>query len=58
MHIRFLTVGDRQPSWVDDAFDIYISRYPREWKFQLEVIPTKNAQKTINLVMHKMQKVK
>ena len=45
MHIRFLTVGDRQPSWVDDAFDIYISRYPREWKFQLEVIPTKKRSK-------------
>ncbi|MDG2107782.1 MAG: 23S rRNA (pseudouridine(1915)-N(3))-methyltransferase RlmH [Woeseiaceae bacterium] len=39
MHIRLLVVGDRQPSWVDDAFNIYTSRYPREWKFRLDVIP-------------------
>lgn len=40
MHIRLLAVGDRQPSWVDDAFGIYTARYPREWKFRLDVIPT------------------
>ncbi|MBM38495.1 MAG: 23S rRNA (pseudouridine(1915)-N(3))-methyltransferase RlmH [Woeseia sp.] len=45
MHIRILAVGDRQPSWVEDAFNIYISRYPREWKFQFEVIPTKKRSK-------------
>ena len=39
MHIRLLAVGDRQPSWVDDAFGIYTARYPREWKFRLDVIP-------------------
>jgi 23S rRNA (pseudouridine1915-N3)-methyltransferase len=39
VHIRLLVVGDRQPSWVDDAFNIYTSRYPREWKFRLDVIP-------------------
>lgn len=40
MHIRLLAVGDRQPGWVDDAFGIYSQRFPREWKFDLDVIPT------------------
>ncbi len=40
MHIRLLAVGDRQPSWVDDACGIYTERFPREWKFRLDVIPT------------------
>ena len=40
MHIRLLAVGDRQPSWVDDAFAIYSGRLPRDWKFRIDVIPT------------------
>lgn len=40
MHIRLLAVGDRQPSWVDDAFAAYSARMPREWKFRLDVVPT------------------
>ena len=40
MHIRLIAVGDRQPSWVDDAFGIYSARLPREWKFRLDTIPT------------------
>jgi len=40
VHIRLLAVGDRQPSWVDDAFGIYTERFPREWKFRLDAIPT------------------
>lgn len=40
MHIRLLAVGDRQPSWVAEAFGKYTERYPREWKFRLETIPT------------------
>ena len=40
MHIRLLAVGDRQPSWVDEAFGIYSERFPREWKFRLDVLPT------------------
>lgn len=40
MHIRLLAVGDRQPSWVDNAFGIYSERYPREWKFRLDTIAT------------------
>ena len=45
MHIRLLAVGDRQPPWVDDAFGAYAGRFPREWKFRLDVIPTVRRQK-------------
>ena len=45
MHIRLLAVGDRQPAWVDDAFHSYTGRFPREWKFRLDVIPTVRRQK-------------
>ena len=40
MHIRLIAVGDRQPGWVDDAFDNYSARLPREWKFRLDTIAT------------------
>ena len=40
MHFRLLAVGDRQPSWVDEAFGIYSARFPREWKFRLDAIAT------------------
>jgi 23S rRNA (pseudouridine1915-N3)-methyltransferase len=40
VHIRLLAVGDRQPSWVDDAFGKYVERYPREWKFRLDTLAT------------------
>ena len=40
MHIRLLAVGDRQPSWVDDAVGAYAGRLPREWRFRVDVIPT------------------
>jgi len=40
VHIRLLAVGDRQPSWVDEAFGKYTGRYPREWKFRLDTIQT------------------
>ncbi len=45
MHIRLLAVGDRQPSWVDDAFGIYTGRYPREWKFRLDTMPAVHRNK-------------
>ncbi len=45
MHIRLLAVGDRQPSWVDEAFAAYTARLPREWQFRLDVIPTVRRQK-------------
>jgi 23S rRNA (pseudouridine1915-N3)-methyltransferase len=40
VHIRLLAVGDRQPSWVDEAFAAYSGRFPREWRFRLDVIGT------------------
>ena len=38
MHIRLIAVGDRQPSWVDDGFDNYAQRLPRQWKFRLDAV--------------------
>ena len=40
MHVRLIAVGDRQPRWVDAAFDEYAGRLPRHWKFGLKAIPT------------------
>jgi 23S rRNA (pseudouridine1915-N3)-methyltransferase len=40
MHLRLLAVGDRQPDWVDDAVGSYTERYPREWRFRLDALPT------------------
>ena len=40
MHIRLLAVGDRQPGWVDDAFQSYAGRLPRDWQFRLDTIAT------------------
>ena len=40
MHIRLLAVGDRQPAWVNDAYESYAERFPRAWKFRLDTIPT------------------
>lgn len=45
MHIRLLAVGDRQPSWVNEAFGIYAERFPREWKFRLDTIATVRRRK-------------
>ena len=38
MHIRLIAVGDRQPSWIDDAFGEYTQRLPRQWRFRLHAI--------------------
>lgn len=48
MHIRLLAVGDRQPSWVDDAVGIYRGRFPREWKFSLDTMATVRRTKNDN----------
>ena len=40
MHIRLIAVGDRQPSWVDTAFETYVQRLPRQWQFRLDLIAT------------------
>ena len=38
MHIRLLAVGERQPGWVDAGFREYVERFPRQWKFRLDII--------------------
>ena len=40
MHMRLIAVGDRQPSWVDTAFESYLRRLPRQWQFRLDLIAT------------------
>lgn len=45
MHIRLIAVGDRQPSWVDEAFGAYSARLPREWRFRLDSIATAKRSK-------------
>ena len=40
MHIRLIAVGDRQPSWIDSAFENYVQRLPRQWQFRLDLIAT------------------
>lgn len=40
MHIRLLAVGERQPAWVDDAVASYTARYPRDWRFRVDEVPT------------------
>ncbi len=45
MHIRLIAVGDRQPSWVDDAVDNYSQRLPRQWKFRLDAVTTAQRSK-------------
>lgn len=46
MHIRLIVVGDRQPSWVSDAFDGYAQRLPRQWKFRLDTVATSHRSKS------------
>lgn len=46
MHLRLIAVGDRQPAWVDEAFNAYAVRFPRDWKFRLEALPTARRTKT------------
>jgi len=48
MHIRLLAVGDRQPRWVDAAFDEYLTRLPRQWQFHIEVIGTARRNKGLS----------
>jgi 23S rRNA (pseudouridine1915-N3)-methyltransferase len=45
VHIRLIAVGDRQPNWVDSAFDDYVARLPRQWQFRLDTIATAKRHK-------------
>lgn len=38
MHIRLLAVGERQPDWVNAAFNEYAKRLPQHWQFRAETI--------------------
>lgn len=39
MRLRLIAVGDRLPDWADAAAGDYAGRLPREWRFELTVIP-------------------
>jgi 23S rRNA (pseudouridine1915-N3)-methyltransferase len=47
VHIRLQAVGDRQPSWVDSAFEGYVQRLPRQWQFRLDAISTAQRNKGV-----------
>lgn len=40
MHIRLIAVSDRQPPWVEDAFEEYSRRFPPAWRFRLHTVAT------------------
>lgn len=46
MHIRLVAVGDRQPSWVNSAFDEYVTRLPPQWRFRLDELGTASRRKS------------
>jgi len=48
VHIRLQAVGDRQPSWVDSAFEGYVHRLPRQWQFRLDSINTARRNKGVS----------
>ena len=39
MHLRLIAVGDRQPAWVDAAYEQYAGRLPGNWQFGLTELP-------------------
>jgi 23S rRNA (pseudouridine1915-N3)-methyltransferase len=44
VHLRVLAVGERQPSWVDDAVKSYSGRLPPAWRFTVDTLaPAKRA---------------
>jgi 23S rRNA (pseudouridine1915-N3)-methyltransferase len=45
MHVRLIAVGDRQPSWVDEAVDRYAARLPKPWRFRLVTVATARRRK-------------
>ena len=47
MHIRLIAVGDRQPSWVDAAFENYAGRLPGQWRFRLHGVPAGRRSKGV-----------
>ncbi|MDT8363270.1 MAG: 23S rRNA (pseudouridine(1915)-N(3))-methyltransferase RlmH [Nitrosomonas sp.] len=52
MKIYILAVGNKMPAWVDDGFDEYARRMPREAKVRLvEIKPEKRAGKDIDKLL-------
>jgi 23S rRNA (pseudouridine1915-N3)-methyltransferase len=38
VHVRLVAVGDKQPAWVNHAFDDYTGRLPRHWQFRVDTV--------------------
>lgn len=39
MRVRIIAVGTKMPSWVQEASQDYIKRFPREWQVEFVEIP-------------------
>jgi 23S rRNA (pseudouridine1915-N3)-methyltransferase len=39
MRVRIIAVGTKMPSWVQDASQDYLKRFPREWQVEFVEIP-------------------
>ncbi len=47
MHIHLIAVGTRQPAWIDQGYDEYAARMPRECTLRLRQIPTAKRRKSV-----------
>ena len=39
MQIRLITVGQKMPSWVEQGYDEYARRFPRDFQLELIEVP-------------------
>ncbi|HUS25356.1 MAG TPA: 23S rRNA (pseudouridine(1915)-N(3))-methyltransferase RlmH [Candidatus Binatia bacterium] len=39
MKLRLVAVGERLPRWAEDAVAEFAARLPREWRFDLSIVP-------------------
>lgn len=49
MHIHIIAVGERMPSWVEEAYAEYARRLPREFRLELREIPAGRRSKGADL---------
>ena len=49
MRLHLLCVGNRQPAWIDQGFDAYARRLPRECALALTEVPTRHRGKAADV---------
>lgn len=49
MRLHLLCVGNRQPAWINQGFDAYARRMPRECALSLSEVPTRHRGKAADL---------